>query len=191
MDTDNQLWSAPAERAVRNSLNALMACPAEADVDTGRQIDSVACNWFLAKALEKLYGVEDFSKSKNGKWLSANEIADFVRATPSLWSQLGIANSQPVLNEAARGAANGQPVVAIQKGNPHGHVAVILPGTPKPSSIWKDAAGKSLLAPNSAAFSLNNVNAAYISCRLSAAFTDPSNVEIWWRLKGPNDPVRK
>ncbi len=96
-----------------------------------------------------------------------------------------MANVQSVLNDAAAGAADAQPVIAIITGDPHGHVALVLPGQPAPSTTWKSTAGVPLKAPNSAAFSLNNINKAYVSCRLSAAFSDPSNVEIWWRLKVP------
>ncbi len=60
MDSDNKLWVSPAERSTRDKLIHLMACPAEVDVDTARQIDAVACNWFVAQAVNSLYGVTDF-----------------------------------------------------------------------------------------------------------------------------------
>lgn len=183
MDNDNPLWTEPGEKSVRNRLISLMRCPLDVDRRTSNQIDAVACNWFVAHAVDELYGVKDFTPQTNGRWLTANEIASFVRTHPEKWTKLGMANVQSVLDDAARGAANDQPVVAVLEGNPHGHVALILPGAPKASSTWRDANGVVLRAPNSAAFSLNNVARAYVSCRLSAAFSDPNRVEIWWRLK--------
>src|SRR5689334_185572 len=111
----------------------LMACPADVDNDTGRQIDQVACNWFVAEASKKLYDVDDFTKDANGHWLVANEIADFVRISKD-WSKLEMANSQSVLADASQGAGNGQPVIAVMQGNPHGHVALVLAGELKPST---------------------------------------------------------
>lgn len=178
MDTDNKLWLTPSNQSIYDRLMALMACPADVDSDTGRQVDAVACNYFVAKGLNDLYGVNDFtSASNNGIWLTANQIADFVRSHPELWSDLGSASSQQTLADAAAGAAQNQPTIAVMKGDPHGHVAILLPGTLEPSTTW------ALNVPNSAAFSLNNVSKAYVFCRLSAAFSDPSQVEIYWRVK--------
>lgn len=184
MDTDNAMWSSAEEQATRDQLMELMACPVESDTLTASQIDQVACNWFVAEALHRLYGVEDFTDSTNGHWLTANEIADYVRSNDN-WSDLGPANSQSVLEDAAQGAGNGQPVIAVLAGDPHGHVAIILPGALKTATKapWGDGSGGQLKVPNSAAFSLNNVSVAYVGCRLSAAFSDPAGVEIFWRLK--------
>ena len=185
MDTDNLLWKNAASQQNYDKLMSLMSCPVDADTDTGIQVDSVACNYFVARTFEKLYGVHDFSPDGGGagKWLTANQIADYVRSNSEIWSKLGSANDQAVLADAAQGAANGQPVLAVLKGDPHGHVAVILGGALQPSTTWKDIGGKSMRVPNSAAFSLNNVAKAYVFCRLSAAFSDPSLVEVYWRVK--------
>ncbi|TKB20444.1 MAG: hypothetical protein E5V75_05090 [Mesorhizobium sp.] len=150
---------------------------------TASQIDQVACNWFVAEGLKQLYGINDFAKDTNGHWLTANEIADYVRAHTDTWSSLGVAKDQTVLQNAAAGAANGQAVIAVMTGGAHGHVAIVLSGDLQSSTTWKDAAGQPLRVPNSAAFSLNHVDKAYVGCRLSAAFSDPSEVEIFWRLK--------
>jgi hypothetical protein len=178
MDTDNAYWiGVPAQRATFDKLMGLMACPTDADNDTGRQVDSVACNYFVAKGLEILYGVKDFTPDLNGKWLTANEIANYVRSHTDVWTKLGEPITQSLLVDAAAGAANGQPVIAVLKGDPHGHVAMILAGDLKRSTTWN------MNVPNSAAFSLNNVNKAYVFCRLSAAFSNPSDVGVYFRLK--------
>jgi hypothetical protein len=184
MDTDNKLWiNDPGQKAIYNRLMGLMACPADVDKDEGHQIDAVACNWFVAKALSELYGVHDFDPTTQGKWLNANEIVAWVRSHEALWSKLGPGNVQSVLNDAAAGAANEQPTIATTQGEPHGHVGIILSGIPQASTTWKDAQGNALRAPNSAAFSLNSVSKAYVFCRLSAGFSDPSKVEIYFRVK--------
>lgn len=176
MDTDNQYWKA-ADTATFNKLMSLMACPLDADSLSAPQIDSVACSYFVAKSLQLLYKVDDFTPATNGKWLTADEIVKYVRAHTESWSRLGMASDQRVLADAAQGAANGQPVIATMVGDPHGHVALVLGGKLQQSTTW------SMNVPNSAAFSLNNVNKAYVFCRLSAAFSKPSNVEIYWRDK--------
>jgi hypothetical protein len=184
MDTDNQFWiNGPGQRAIYDKLMSLMACPADVNKDEGRQIDAVAYNWFVAKGLSELYGVHDFDPTTQGKWLNANEIVAWVRSHGNLWTKLGQANVQSILNDAAAGAANKQPIVATMQGDPHGHVALVLGGTPQSSTTWKDAQGNALRAPNSAAFSLDNVAKAYVFCRLSAGFSDPSKVELYFRVK--------
>lgn len=184
MDTDNAMWSSPEEEATRDQLMELMTCAVESDTLTASQIDQVACNWFVAEALHGLYRVEDFAGTTNGHWLTANEIADHVRSNDN-WSDLRPANSRSVLGDAAQGAGNGQPVIAALAGDRHGHVAVILPGALETATKapWADGSGRQLKVPNSAAFSLNDVSKAEVGCRPSAAFSDPTVVEIFWRLK--------
>jgi hypothetical protein len=176
MDTDNQYWKS-ADTATFDKLMGLMACPLDADSLSAPQIDHVACNYFVGKAIQLLYTVDDFTPARNGKWLTADEIVMYVKAHHESWSRLGPASDQKVLADAAQGAANGQPVIATMTGDPHGHIALILGGKLEQSTTWKKN------VPNSAAFSLNNVQKAYVFCRLSAAFSDPSNVEIYWRDK--------
>lgn len=185
MDTDNAMWISADEQATRGRLLQLMACPLESDKQTASQIDHVACNWFVAEGLHKLYGVDDLTDTANGHWLTANEIANYVRSHTDTWSSLGLANVQSVLQEAAKGAANGQPVIAVMTGDPHGHVAIVLPGALQTATkaAWRDASGNQLKVPNSAAFSLDKVSMAYVGCRLSAGFSDPSKVELFWRPK--------
>jgi hypothetical protein len=135
MDTDNGYWiSDSGQRAVYDRLMGLMACPADADKGEGRQTDAVACNWFLAKALSTLYKVDDLGPATNGHWLTANEIVAWVRSHGAQWTRLGLANDQSVLNDAALGAANGQPNIAAMQGDPHGNVTVVISGTPKLST---------------------------------------------------------
>lgn len=137
--------------------------------------DPVACNVFVARAAEGTYGVTDF-KQADGTYMPANTIMNVVKSNAA-WSKLGSANSQSVLNDAAAGAQD-HFIIAVMSDQPHGHVAIVLPGVPQPSGTWK------LSAPNSASAFLGNVSKAYVFCRLSWAFQDPAKVEIWWRPKG-------
>lgn len=137
--------------------------------------DPVACNVFVARAAEGLYGVRDFKRA-DGSYMTANTIMDFVQ-TNSKWSRLGLASSQSVLNDAASGAED-HLIIAVMSDQPHGHVALVLPGSPANSSNWK------LNVPNSASAFLGDVSRAYVFCRLSWAFKDPAKVELWWRPKG-------
>lgn len=174
MERDPALWrTTPAQRQLYDRLVPYLSCPD--DRRDGPLADRIACNYFAGRVLNDLYGVTDFRSG--GGWMTANNMLDHVRAHPARWSLLGKANSQSVLDEAARGAAQGQPVIALMRGSP-GHVAIILPGAPSPSTGW------GLKAPNSAQFSLDNVDGAYVFCRLSYGFSDPSKVEIFWRVQG-------
>lgn len=180
MDADPVYWQDGRRLPQYDTLMSLMACQANATPTEGTQLnDTSACNWFLSRALEKLYGVKDFVPAGDAEWLSANAIYDHVRGDPN-WSRLGSASDPAVLADAAQGAANGQPVIAASKGNPHGHVALILPGELLPSGSWNQK------VPNSASFFLDEtrtVAKAYVGCKLSWAFTSPNGVEIFWRLK--------
>lgn len=137
--------------------------------------DPVACNVFVARAAEGVYGVSDF-KRPDGTYLTANKIMDFVKTNNS-WSKLGMASDQSVLNDAAAGAQD-HLIIAVMSDQPHGHVALVLPGDPMHSGNWK------LKVPNSASAFLDRVDRAYVYCRLSWAFQDPAKVELWWRPKG-------
>ncbi|MGO7394588.1 hypothetical protein ACCS62_28510 [Rhizobium ruizarguesonis] len=175
MNVDPQAWkNSPSQGALYDKLVGYMSCPTD-DPASGLLADKVACNYFVGKVLKELYNVDDFSTGAKS-WLTANNMLTYVRSHPEMWIKLGNADSQAVLMEASQGAANDQPVVALMQGDP-GHVAIILPGELKQSNSWK------LRAPNSAAFSLGHVERAYVFCRLSFAFGDPSKVEIFYRLK--------
>jgi hypothetical protein len=175
MNTDALAWQTnETQRALYRRLVEYMACPSD-DPASGKLADRVACNYFVGKVLNDVYNITDFSVGPS-TWLLANEVHRFV-SRDAKWSRLGSANVQSVLNDAAAGAANGHAVIAIASGAP-GHVALILPGQPKASASWGG-----LKVPNSAAFSLDNVDKAYVFCRLSYGFSDPSRVEIFWRVK--------
>jgi hypothetical protein len=184
MDTENEFWlTTQAQKDLFNKLVGIMSCPVDADASTAVNVDAVSCNYFVGKALVTVYGVKDFAPEMNGgRWLTANEIIDSVRVRTDVWTKLGDGNDQNVLRNAAAGAAT-QPVIATMKGAQHGHVALVLPGELKSSSTWVKPDGAAMVVPNSAAFTLNDVNKAYIFCRLSRAFAEPDKVELYWRVR--------
>lgn len=131
------------------------------------------CNIFLAKAIKRVYGINDFDKGFD-KFMTANEIPSYVMFSDH-WEKLGTANVQSVLNMSQELANQKIPVVAVyynpNKGG-HGHVALILPGFLSLSGTWN------LNCPNSASFLLNHAEKSYVSKHLGFAFTPQINKEV-------------
>jgi hypothetical protein len=119
----------------------------------------------LAKALRLLFGIADFdSPDLPGEFLAANEIVDYVAAHPEQWTLLGPASSQVTLERAQEYANLNTPVIAVYAASPHGHVAVVLPGSLRYSGQWN------LLTPNSASVFLNRPYKSYVGQMLSNSF---------------------
>lgn len=133
------------------------------------------CNTFLRQALKSVYKINDFDNG-SGEYISANDIAAYVLIHTDIWTLLGDASSQKVLDDAQGYAKFGKAVIAVQP-NPsgHGHVALILPGSQQYSGNWN------LKCPNSASFFLNKPNNSYAFKPLSYAFTTTENVKIYGR----------
>ena len=165
---------APWQQALRTTLSDFLACREASD-------DLSACNEFVARGLAAVYGVDDFRRAGGG-YLSANEIADRVADANGPWVALGAATSQAALTEAQGQANAGRAVIAVHRGTPHGHVALILPGTAVKSKNWGTT------APCSASFRLENANAAFVGCGLAWAFGDPTDVLLYGH--GTARPVR-
>lgn len=139
---------------------------------------SSPCNVFLAKALKLLFGIEDFAfPGLPGQFLGANEIGQYVAAHPELWTLLGPASSQVALERAQAYANLNTPVIAVYISAPHGHVAVVLPGSLQFSGQWN------LHAPNSASVFLNRPHKSYVGLMLSNAFqaSELPRVKIYTR----------
>jgi hypothetical protein len=131
-----------------------------------------ACNAFAGKALEQLYGVTDFES--NGRYKLANEIAHFV-AVDASWKFLGDAANQTVLRASQDRANQKLPVIAVLEAMPHGHVALVIPGTLQGSGHWN------LNVPNSACAFLDDPAKSYYNDKLSFAFEKPDGVKIYCR----------
>jgi hypothetical protein len=136
------------------------------------------CNVFLAKALKLLFGIADFElPGLPDEFLVANDIARYVAAHPDQWTLLGSASSQMALDRAQTYANLNAPVIAVYVSDPHGHVAVVLPGSLQYSGQWN------LHAPNSASVFLNKPHKSYVGLRLSNAFqvSDLPKVKLYTR----------
>ena len=139
---------------------------------------SSPCNVFLAKALKLLFGIADFEfPGLPAQFLGANDIARYVAAHPEQWMLLGPASSQIALERAQTYANLNTPVIAVYTSVPHGHVAVVLPGSLQYSGQWN------LHTPNSASVFLNRPHKSYVGLTLSNAFqaSDLSRVKIYSR----------
>jgi hypothetical protein len=141
--------------------------------------DKSPCNVFLARAIKKVYGTDDFENpSKTGTYLDANEIAAYVATAPQKWTLLGVASNQTSLNEAQFQANHKKAVIAVYSSPPHGHVCLILPGNLTDSASWK------LKVPNSASFFLDNPSQSYVGEPLSKAFANDKKDQV--KLYGRN-----
>jgi hypothetical protein len=165
-ETDEQsLWSGrPIDTALESKLGSLFQCIDTSDPTQYKLIDATACNWLVGKSLETVWNFSDF---KNGDgYFTANELADRLsRGLFSHWTLIGAGDQQESSDSAAIRAGAGNPVIAAwQSSGPTGHVALVIPGGLAYSSSW------ALNVPRSASISLNDIDAAYIGCRLSNAF---------------------
>lgn len=140
---------------------------------------TAACNVFLAKAVKRAYGIDDFIQNPSGPGDPIYMVADIIAVTVrnnSRWTDLGPATHQDALDKGQQAANSNRAVLAVRfNNNGPGHVALLLPGMESSSGIW------GLKAPNSACFFLKHPNKAYIGKSLAYAFTAPDGVELYAR----------
>jgi hypothetical protein len=177
----------PAETAVISKLSVLQQCRAAID-------DRTACNVFLGRALELLFGNTDF-KTSGGGYMLANDIASGLENTGASmgWSKIGVATDQGALNNAQAAANAGKAVVAARMGRVDaggvthpGHVVLIIPGTAQRYDFTDTVNGHeiafrwgTLVAPNSASFFLDRPDKFFIGCPLSATWQAPDGVGLY------------
>lgn len=150
--------SKEAQKLAIYKLNGLLKCDPTDPVN-----DQSPCNTFASRGLEAIYQVTDF-KTGSSSHMSANQIWQSVSKAGSSWVALGSLLDQDA-NLCAQSAANmGIPVIAVMHGNPHGHIALVIPGEPRGSSSW------GINAANSASFFYMKPESAYVSKPLSNAF---------------------
>lgn len=167
------LINTPSDAARKLSISKLgqfMQCESNDPIN-----DASPCNTFASRGLEAVYGVTDFKRGLGH--LSANQIADKVIANGSRWTVIGAILDENN-NLCAQSLANsGFPVIAVKKGSPHGHVALVIPGEPMKSASWN------MLVSNSASFLIGKPETAYVSKPLSNAFSKNSTpgAKFFWR----------
>jgi hypothetical protein len=182
-------WPArtPAETNAISKLSVLQQCTTAID-------DRTACNVFLGRALQLLFGNTDF-KTDGGGFMLANDIASGLENTAASmgWSKIGMATDQAALNNAQTAANAGKAVVAARKGRVDnagvthaGHVVLIIPGTAQRYDFDDTVNGHAvafrwgtLVTPNSASFFLDRPDKFFIGCPLSATWQAPDGVGLY------------
>lgn len=134
--------------------------------------DKSPCNYFLGRAIKKVFGINDFTEAGAAdRYLSADRIAKFVKNPENGWTELGPATDSSALNEAQGYANTGKAVIAVGSG----HVALIIPGTQKASGKWSSR------VPCAASFRLDSPGKSFVGCPLAYAWTSPQTVKIYGR----------
>ncbi|MBV7530627.1 hypothetical protein [Chitinophaga sp. sic0106] len=156
-----------------NSCNA-----ADANGDT-------PCNLYVSMALNRIYGLDGFYKTNdNGtkRYMTANEIFNYLGSEPQGWKAIGQATVQQNLYDAAFYASQGRAVVFVSAGQAHGHVAIGMP------SLCEDVSGGAAYAglklPRVTSFFLGRPEASFYNRPMSYAWSDPRGVMIYvWEPK--------
>jgi len=139
---------------LKNSLRQFLACSG----------GSQACSKFLGESLNTVYKVNDFYSTKSGRYMTASEIASYLKETKQ-WNLLGHSYDQKVLSQAQDFANAKKAVVAVYMDETGlGHVVVITPGQLQPSGSW------GLNVPNAASFFPAQPDKSFVDKGLSFAF---------------------
>jgi len=145
------------------------------------------CNFFVAQALERLYGIRDFSLTRNtgqgnapGIYFSNQRIIDYVLEHDDQWFELGAADDQRMLEQVQRLANEGAAVLAFREGGVDEVVALIMPGELRASSTWGSR------TPNSLSFLPRYPEGSYVGKSLSFAWKKKHtpNVKFYCRSGG-------
>ncbi len=134
-----------------------------------------ACNSFVGMVLDKYFGYPDFKVA--GRYLNAPELNTYLPSS-MVWTLLGYAGEQLVLDQAQVDANNGAPVIALSRNQ----VALVIPSRSLyHSPTWN------LCVPMSAAHFVDDPTRNYTSSLLSDPWETPHGVVIWERT-GPLTP---
>src|SRR5262249_464819 len=155
--------------------------------------DRTACNVFLGRALEILFGNTDFKVG--GGYMVANEIANGLEVPGNAgWTKIGFATDQASLSRAQDLANSGKPVVAARLGRLDGavrhpgHVVLIIPGTAQKYDFDDVVNGTpvafgwgNLVTPNAASFFLDRPDKFFLGCPLSATWQKPDGIGLYYK----------
>jgi hypothetical protein len=168
------------------------SCNTEGPQET---LQSGACNIFVGRVLERVYGVTDFvvtPPQADKKFYVANEIATLLEAGVwNDWSQIGTGDQADALKTAKVEADRGRLVVAVWR-NPQadqpGHVALVGPGPLVPSGQWGPPG-----TPPAAQFRLNpgdNAGGNFLGKPLACSFRGQirAEVKLWVRQTSTEEP---
>jgi hypothetical protein len=131
-----------------------------------QHLDPDACRFFPARALDRLFGIEQMCEGESciGPW----KIAELAIEREG-WTELGSASDQAVLTKAAEMARGGLAVVAIHGGM----VALIMPGELFPSQRW------SRNVPLAVGARVDDPAASVYAKGLNFLFSDPAKVILY------------
>lgn len=147
------------------TINSNWKRDVEASLEEFTQCEGAACQAYTGKVLNTIYKVNDFYSSQLNRYLTASEIADFLKSATK-WSDLGKPYEQKTLDAAQEYANAKKAVVAVfQNSQGIGHVVIITPGELSPSGSW------GLKVPNAASFFAAEPQKSFVDKALSFAFT--------------------
>lgn len=150
--TLNSNWNAD----LKNSLDQFLACQGTAG--------ATGCVKFLGESLNTVYKVNDFYSSKSGRYMTASEIAGYLKDTKQ-WSLIGHSYEQAALSKAQDQANAKKAVVAVYMNEAGvGHAVVITPGKLQLSGSW------GMNVPNAASFFVTQPDKSFVDKGLSFAF---------------------
>ena len=156
------ITSAHAQSLNSNWNNDLNSSLKDFLVCEGNSKERAECTHFIGESLNTVYKINDFSKS--GKYMTTNEIAEFVKSSPK-WKTLGPSYDQTTLTKAQELANAKKAVIAVFRNTEGiGHVVIITPGELQTSGSW------GLRVPNSASFFQMEPAKSYVGKGLSFAF---------------------
>lgn len=174
-------------------MGSLFAC------GEGMPGDNSPCNRFVGMVLDHFFCIEDFGSGDS--FVSANSYASTIGSKPG-WVLLGelpattrngqllagtdLAAAQGILNTAQARANNGDAVIAVRAGSPHGHIALVIPGATQASGNWSP-----LRPPNAASMTYNKPTAAstFIGKALAYAWSEPRGIRLYAKPKMAGCPV--
>jgi hypothetical protein len=126
--------------------------------------DKSKCAGFTGESVQKVYKINDFYAQKSGRYMTVNEIANFVKGSDQ-WSLLGHSYEQTTLATAQDYANAKKAVVAVYLNTAGvGHVAVITPGELRASGSW------GLNVPSAASFLPTEPEKSFVDKSLSYGF---------------------
>jgi hypothetical protein len=125
-----------------------------------------ACRYFPARALDRLFGIEQMCKGEAcaNHW----QVAETVLGGQG-WTELGSASDQIALSKARDMATGGLPVIALYGGM----VALVMPGKLFPSHRW------SRNVPLAVGTRVDQPDASIYGKGLNFLFSDPQTVTLY------------
>lgn len=98
--------------------------------------EKATCSNYIGESLKVVYKIDDFYNKKSGKYMTAGEIAAFLKTSGS-WTSLGQSYDQQVLDRAGELANARKAVVAVYNNAAGiGHIVLITPGDMTVSGSW-------------------------------------------------------